>query len=37
MDIVEKRINDKKVAYVPNIDSFSKLTEIIEEVGQLIS
>ncbi|ABC57728.1 MULTISPECIES: GyrI-like domain-containing protein [Methanosphaera] len=37
MDIVEKRIPDQKVAYVPHIDSFSKLPEFIEEVGQLIS
>ena len=34
MDIVEKRIPDQKVAYVPHIDSFSKLPEFIEEVGQ---
>ena len=36
MKIVEKKIPDQKVAYVPHIDSFSKLPEFIEEVAQLI-
>lgn len=36
MDIVEKKIPDQKVAYVPHIDSFSKLPEFIEEVAMLI-
>lgn len=37
MEIIEKKIPDQKVAYVPHIDSFSKLPEFIEEVGKLIS
>lgn len=37
MEIKEKRIPDQKVAYVPHIDSFSKLPQFIEEVGELIS
>lgn len=37
MEIIEKKIPDQKVAYVPHIDSFSKLPEFIEEVGNLIS
>lgn len=37
MEIVEKRIPDQKVAYVPHTDSFSKLPEFIKEVGDLIS
>lgn len=37
MEITEKKIPDQKVAYVPHIDSFSKLPEFIEEVGQLIA
>ena len=37
MEIVEKKIPDQKLAYVPHIDSFSKLPEFIEEVGELIA
>ncbi|RAP45275.1 MAG: hypothetical protein BZ135_06320 [Methanosphaera sp. rholeuAM6] len=37
MQIIEKRIPDQKVAYVPHTDSFSKLPEFIEEVGKLIA
>lgn len=37
VEIVEKRIPDQKVAYVPHIDSFQKLPEFIEEVGMLIA
>lgn len=36
MEIVEKKIPEQKVAYVPHIDSFSKLPEFIEEVAELI-
>lgn len=37
MEIIEKRLPDQKLAYVPHIDSFSKLPEFIEEVGELIA
>lgn len=37
MEIIEKRIPDQKVAYVPHTDSFSKLPQFIEEVGELIA
>lgn len=37
MKIVEKKIPDQKVAYVPHTDSFSKLPEFIKEVADLIS
>lgn len=37
VEIVVKRIPDQKVAYVPHTDSFSKLPEFIEEVGELIA
>ncbi len=37
MKIVEKRIPDQKVAYVPHTDSFSKLPEFIKEVADLIT
>ena len=37
MEIKEKRIPNQKVAYVPHTDSFSKLPEFIEEVGDLIA
>ncbi|RAP47904.1 MAG: hypothetical protein BZ136_05670 [Methanosphaera sp. rholeuAM74] len=36
MDVIEKKIEDQKVAYVPHVDSFSKLPEFIEEVANLI-
>jgi effector-binding domain-containing protein len=36
MEIIEKRIPDQKVAYVPHTDSFSKLPEFIKEVADLI-
>ena len=37
MKVVEKKIPDQKVAYVPHTDSFSKLPEFIREVADLIS
>lgn len=37
MEIIEKQIPDQKVAYVPHTDSFSKLPQFIEEVGELIA
>ena len=37
VEIVEKRIPEQKVAYVPHTDSFSKLPEFIKEVGDLIA
>ena len=37
MEIKEKRVPEQKVAYVPHTDSFSKLPQFIEEVGELIS
>ncbi|MCD7781977.1 MAG: GyrI-like domain-containing protein [Methanosphaera sp.] len=36
-DIVEKKIPYQKVAYVPHIDSFSKLPIFVQEVGDLIA
>ncbi len=36
IEIKEKRIPARKVAYVPHTDSFSKLPEFIEEVAELI-
>ncbi|WP_241776193.1 GyrI-like domain-containing protein [Methanosphaera sp. WGK6] len=37
IEVIEKKIPDQKVAYVPHIDSFSKLPEFIKEVGDLIA
>ncbi len=37
MEIREKRMPDQKVAYVPHTDSFSKMPQFIEEVGELIA
>lgn len=37
IEVIEKRIPEQKVAYVPHTDSFSKLPQFIEEVGELIA
>jgi len=37
MEITEKRIADERVAYIPYIGSYSKIPELIAEVGQWIT
>ncbi len=37
VDVVEKKVAYQKVAYVPHVDSFSKLPIFIQEVGDLIA
>lgn len=37
MEVVEKRIEESKVAYIPHKGSYDKIPELMQEVGEWLS